>query len=93
MQELVPFLGILGALTVGAISPGPSFVFVARTAIALSRRDGLAAALGMGAGGVIFGGLALLGLQAVLAKVEWLYAELRLAGHAAQQSQGGHRLW
>ncbi|HEX7968132.1 MAG TPA: LysE family transporter [Stellaceae bacterium] len=82
MQGLVPFLSILGALTVGAISPGPSFVFVARTAIALSRRDGLAAALGMGAGGVVFGGLALLGLQAVLAKVAWLYAALRLAGGA-----------
>ena len=82
MQGLIPFLSILGALTVGAISPGPSFVFVARTAIALSRRDGLAAALGMGAGGVIFGGLALVGLQAVLAQVAWLYAALRLAGGA-----------
>jgi threonine/homoserine/homoserine lactone efflux protein len=80
MEGLIPFLGILGALTLGAVSPGPSFVFVSRTSLALSRRDGMAAALGMGVGGVIFAGLALLGLQAVLVQVAWLYAGLRLAG-------------
>ena len=80
MEGLIPFLSILGALALGAISPGPSFVFVVRTSLALSRRDGVAAALGMGAGGIIFAGLALLGLQAVLAKIAWLYAGLRLAG-------------
>jgi threonine/homoserine/homoserine lactone efflux protein len=80
MHELLPLLAILGALLVGAASPGPSFVLVARTAIARSRRHGLAAALGMGAGGVVFGGLALLGLQALLAQVEWLYTGLRVAG-------------
>ncbi len=80
MEGLIPFLSILGAVTLGAISPGPSFVFVVRTSLALSRRDGIAAALGMGAGGVIFAGLALFGLQAVLAKIAWLYAALRLAG-------------
>jgi threonine/homoserine/homoserine lactone efflux protein len=80
MEALIPFLSILAALAVGAVSPGPSFVFVVRTSLALSRRDGIAAALGMGVGGVIFAALALLGLQAVLAKVAWLYAALRLAG-------------
>ena len=80
MEGLIPFLGILGALTLGAISPGPSFVFVSRTSLALSRRDGMAAALGMGVGGVIFAALALFGLHAVLAKVAGLYAGLRLAG-------------
>jgi threonine/homoserine/homoserine lactone efflux protein len=79
MQTML-VLGILGALAVGVVSPGPSFVVVARTAIALSRRDGLAAALGMGVGAVVFATLALLGLQVVLAKVGWLYGVLRLAG-------------
>lgn len=64
------------------ISPGPSFVLVARTAIAVSRRDGLAAAVGMGLGGVFFGALALAGLTAILATVEWLYLGLRLLGGA-----------
>ncbi len=80
MDAIIPFLSILAALAVGALSPGPSFVFVVRTSLALSRRDGIAAALGMGVGGVIFAALALLGLQAVLAKTAWLYAALRLAG-------------
>ncbi len=74
------FFGIVGALAVGAASPGPSFVLVARTAIAVSRRDGLAAALGMGVGGVMFGGLALLGLTALLTQVEWLHLGLKLLG-------------
>jgi threonine/homoserine/homoserine lactone efflux protein len=80
MQGIVPFLGILAAITVGAASPGPSFVHVARTAIALSRADGLAAAFGMGVGGIVFAGLALLGLQALLAQTAWLCAALKLAG-------------
>ncbi len=80
MDPLVAVFGILAAITVGAISPGPSFVLVARMAVARSRREGLAAALGMGAGGVILGGLALFGLQALLAQAGWLYAGLKLLG-------------
>jgi threonine/homoserine/homoserine lactone efflux protein len=80
MDPLLAVLSILAAITVGAISPGPSFVLVARVAVAQSRGDGLAAALGMGAGGVILGGLALLGLQALLAQAGWLYAVLKALG-------------
>ena len=92
MEALIPFLSIVGALTLGAISPGPSFVFVVRTSLALSRRDGIAAALGMGVGGVVFAALALFGLQAVLAKIAWLYAALRLAGGVYLLYLAG-RLW
>jgi len=80
MEGLLPLFGILGAVTIGAMSPGPSFVFVARTSIALSRADGLAAALGMGVGGIVFAGLALVGLQAIVAHLTWLYAALKLVG-------------
>ncbi len=66
MEPSVALLSILGALLVGAANPGPSFVLVARTAIAVSRPAGLAAALGMGVGGVLFSALALLGLHALL---------------------------
>jgi threonine/homoserine/homoserine lactone efflux protein len=51
MDSSVAVLAALGAILLGAISPGPSFVLVARTAVAVSRRDALATALGMGAGG------------------------------------------
>lgn len=80
MVDLLTLGAILGVLLIGAISPGPSFVLVARTAVAVSRRDGLAAAAGMGLGAAIFGALALGGLQAVLAQVAGLYVALKLLG-------------
>lgn len=82
MDSRLALLSILGTLAIGAMSPGPSFVVVVRAAAASSRRDGLAAALGMGCGGLIFAGLALAGLQALLLQVEWLYLVLKLAGGA-----------
>jgi len=82
MSEFGIIAAILGAVLIGAISPGPSFVMVLRTSIALSRSDGLAAAIGMGLGGALFGTIALLGLTALLAQVEWLYMVLKLAGGA-----------
>ncbi|PCK79821.1 LysE family translocator [Rhizobium sophoriradicis] len=74
------FISIMAALMVGAMSPGPSFVVVSRIAISQSRLDGLAAALGMGAGGVVFAVLALAGLTALLSQFEWLYILLKVAG-------------
>jgi threonine/homoserine/homoserine lactone efflux protein len=73
-------LAILGTLALGAMSPGPSFLLVARMAIARSRRDGLAAAFGMGVGGAIVCGLARMGLIALLASVAWLYERIKIAG-------------
>ena len=63
MQQVTALLGIGAAIAVGAASPGPSFVMVARTAIASSRPDGIYAALGMGIGGLVFATAALLGLH------------------------------
>src|SRR5438128_1756990 len=82
MEAIVPLLSIAAALILGAMSPGPSFVMVARTAVAASRADALAAALGMGVGGVLFAAAALLGLHAVLSAVPWLYAGLKILGGA-----------
>lgn len=80
MTTLIPVLAIAGALAIGAMSPGPSFVVVVRTAVARSRLDGFAAALGMGIGGLVFAGLALAGLTALLASVAWLYLGLKVVG-------------
>lgn len=82
MNELLALLGIVAALAVGVVSPGPSFVMVARTAAASSRSDGLYAALGMGLGGVCFAALALAGLQAVLLALPSLYIALKVIGGA-----------
>lgn len=80
MQELAALAGVIGALTVGVISPGPSFVMVAREAVSMSRANGLAASVGMGLGGVLFAVAALLGLQAVLLAVPALYMALKVLG-------------
>jgi threonine/homoserine/homoserine lactone efflux protein len=80
MQELAALASIVAALSVGVISPGPSFVMVARVAVASSRIRALATALGMGAGGAIFGAVALLGLQSILLAVPALYTGLRVLG-------------
>ncbi|MDM9626903.1 LysE family translocator [Rhizobium sp. S152] len=80
MSSLGVFLSIIAALSVGAMSPGPSFVMVSKIAISRSRMDGLAAALGMGIGGIGFSILALAGLTALLTQFGWLYIALKIAG-------------
>ena len=80
MSPALAVLAVAGAIAVGAASPGPSFVMVVRTALARSRRDGVAAAFGMGIGGVVFCSLALLGLRAVFAAAPVLYLGFKLAG-------------
>jgi threonine/homoserine/homoserine lactone efflux protein len=80
MTTSTAVIAILVALMLGAMSPGPSFVLVARNSVGLSRADGLATAVGMGVGGVIFGGIALAGLYTLLMSVEWLYITLKIAG-------------
>jgi threonine/homoserine/homoserine lactone efflux protein len=82
MPDIAVLLAIAGALAIGAMSPGPSFVLVSRIAVTASRPNGLAAALGMGVGGAIFGVLALAGLSALLRQVEWLHLSLKILGGA-----------
>jgi threonine/homoserine/homoserine lactone efflux protein len=71
---------ILLALLAGVLSPGPSFVMAARTAVARSRGDGLAVSLGLGLGATLIAGLCLAGLQAVLTAVPALYTALKVLG-------------
>jgi threonine/homoserine/homoserine lactone efflux protein len=82
VNELLAFSGIVVALAIGAASPGPSFLMIARTAVSSGRQAGLAAAVGMGLGGLLFAALALLGLTALFTAVPWLYAALKIGGGA-----------
>src|SRR5690242_9948780 len=92
MENLSALLGVITALAVGVVSPGPSFVMVARTAVSSSRSDGVAAALGMGAGGVSFAVAALLGLQAFVLAVPSLYLLLKVLG-GLYLAYLGVRIW
>lgn len=80
MTAVAALFAMLGTLLIGAISPGPSFVFVVRISVAQSRADGLAAALGMGVGAMLFGALALLGLRTLMTEATWLFWILKIAG-------------
>lgn len=71
-------IGLIQLLAV--ISPGPSFLITARTAVAQSRADGLKVALGLGAGTVIWSAAALLGLNAVFHAVPVLFMAMKVAG-------------
>lgn len=92
MNEVLSLIAIVSVLCIGTISPGPSFVMVARTAVAAGRAGGLAASLGMGIGGAIFAIAALLGLQALLLAVPSLYVVLKLIG-GGYLAYLGYRIW
>ncbi|MES2068740.1 MAG: LysE family translocator [Pseudomonadota bacterium] len=92
MNLTMIMLSIGGAIAIGAMSPGPSFVMVARTAVTTARANGLAAALGMGIGGTAFAAAALLGLQTLLASVPLLYMVLKAAG-GAYLAYLGYKIW
>jgi len=92
MDTTTSLLAICAALSVGVVSPGPSFVMIARTAVAQSRRDGVAASIGMGVGGVVFAAAALIGLHLVLTAVPWLYLVLKIGG-GAWLLYLGWRIW
>jgi threonine/homoserine/homoserine lactone efflux protein len=92
MEAVLAVLSIAGAITLGAMSPGPSFVLVARTSVAHSRADGLAMALAMGVGGMLFAVLALAGVHMVLSSVPLLYAALKALG-GAYLIYLGWRIW
>lgn len=92
MEIFAAIFSITIALAIGAMSPGPSFVMVARTALAVSRKDGLAAAMGMGVGGVLFSAIALLGLIALLTAVPVLYIVLKVLG-GVYLIYLGYKIW
>jgi RhtB (resistance to homoserine/threonine) family protein len=71
-------IGLVHLLAV--MSPGPSFLVTARTAVARSRADGIKVALGLGAGSIIWAAAALLGLSVLFQQFHWLYIGMKVAG-------------
>ena len=80
MNDYLFFIPIAIALAIGVISPGPSFIFVAQTAMQKTRAHGIATSLGMGTGALILALLAILGLFVVLQTVPVLYFALKILG-------------
>jgi threonine/homoserine/homoserine lactone efflux protein len=79
-NDLIALSAIGVAILFGAMSPGVSFLLVARTAMSSSRRAALSVAVGMGFGALIFAVIALAGLHTLLTLVPSLYTGLKIAG-------------
>ncbi|MBS6436850.1 MULTISPECIES: LysE family translocator [Pantoea] len=79
-SDLIALSAIGVAILFGAMSPGVSFLLVARTAMSGSRRAALSVAAGMGFGAFIFAVIALAGLHTLLTLIPSLYTALKLAG-------------
>lgn len=82
MEAALTILPILGVLVVGIISPGPSFILVARTAVAASRSAAISSAIGMAAGASVLASAALLGLHALFEQIPGAYIALKFVGAA-----------
>lgn len=61
MTQFTALTSILIALSIGAISPGPSFLLISHISAARSRCDGFAAAAGVGFGSVIIAAISVAG--------------------------------
>jgi threonine/homoserine/homoserine lactone efflux protein len=64
----------------GTISPGPSFILVAKTAMGKSRKEGFGVTIGLGLGAAFYTLLAILGLYVILESIPSLYGFLKLVG-------------
>ena len=80
MNSALSFWTITFAIAVGAVSPGPSFIMVAKTAMAVGRRQALLTAVGMGLAGALYAALAVFGLAALLLAAGPVFIALRVLG-------------
>lgn len=76
-QTLILFAG---ACVVLALIPGPDNLFVSAQSLSLGRSAGLAAALGIIVGGVLWTIAAVIGLTAVIAKLPAVFQIIQIAG-------------
>jgi threonine/homoserine/homoserine lactone efflux protein len=79
-SSLLTLLSIGLVQLLAVISPGPSFLITARTAVAQSRTDGVKVALGLGAGTILWAAAALLGLNVLFRALPPLFIAMKVLG-------------
>lgn len=82
MQYLGVLGGIAGMFLLACLSPGPVWVVVTSTSIAVSRRAGVLTGLGVAIATLTWATIAMLGLGLLLAQLAWLTTAIKLAGVA-----------
>ncbi|MDE1181459.1 LysE family translocator [Paraburkholderia sp.] len=80
MHYLPALLQIAAVYFIAVATPGPNFFMVTQLSLAGRRGLGASSALGVGTGSTIWAALAMLGLAAVLQKIDWLYNGVRIFG-------------
>jgi threonine/homoserine/homoserine lactone efflux protein len=80
MDSLSALVAISSAIAIGAVSPGPSFVFIAREAMANGRKSALATAIGMGLAGALFASIAGAGIGTVVTSAPAIFMVIRVLG-------------
>lgn len=80
MDTILTIAPIIAVLAIGVVSPGPSFILVARTAVAHSAGAAIASAIGMAVGATILSIAALLGLSTILNQIPSAYFGLKVIG-------------
>ena len=92
MSEYGFLAAIAGVLFVGAMSPGPSFLVVAKNALSESRAHGIATALGTSLGVSIFAILASFGVTVLIEQVPSAYLLFKILG-GLYLAYLAYRLW
>jgi threonine efflux protein len=80
MLDFRPLATIAALNMAAAMSPGPAFLLVSRTAAGSTRRSALLTAAGTASASVIWASAALLGLQVILTKAAGIYHLLQFVG-------------
>jgi len=80
MNHAAQLLIIAGVLFLSVLSPGPNFAIVTSTAMTVSRRAGMLAALGLAAASFSWALLAVAGLGLIVARLPWIHAAVQMAG-------------
>jgi threonine/homoserine/homoserine lactone efflux protein len=80
MTDLTPLAAVAALNLAAAMSPGPAFVLITRTAAASNRSAAWKAATGTVAASLIWAAAALLGLQVLLTQAAGLYRVFQVAG-------------
>ena len=80
MEYLPTLATIAGVFLLGCLSPGPNFLVVTSKAMAVSRRAGVFAGLGVASASLTWAFLTIICLTFVLHHAAWLFTVLRLVG-------------
>ena len=81
MDHVAVLAGIGGVFLLACLSPGPVWVVITSTSVAVSRRAGILVGLGVAGATLTWATLAMLGLG-VLAQLAWLTTAIKLGGAA-----------